>query len=481
MLRQIKVFPIFFLFIFLFGCAPKTQQVKTIIIPSNKKQTSVNSKKISEQSIKSITNTNLHKDIVKEFKLDNKEEIKKEVYQVNDKLFVKQPIKIILNEKVKRFIRLYSVKNGKWLYNAFKRGYKWLPYMRDIFKKYGLPEDLIYLSLIESHFNFKARSKAGAVGLWQFMKRTGKNYGLKINWWIDERKDPIKSTEAAAKYLKFLYDRFKSYDLALAAYNAGEYKIIRLLKRSKKKTYWHICKKRSLKRETKAYVPNFYAVLYLIRNNNTLKYIPEQWLNYSKKDISLVQISKPYSLFRFAQETNISLNTLKKLNPELLRFCTPPSYENYILKIPRKYEEKAIKIAKNINHNYRFTFKQYRIRKGDTLIGIARKFRVYPVSMLKKFNNIRNVHRLRIGQRILLPYPEEYSVKYAKKRVKRRKKVTYYKKRKKYHYVKYKVKNGDNLWLLAKRFNVSVYEIKKSNRLKTKVIFPGDILYIRKK
>ena len=423
--------------------------------------------------------------IEKEFKLNSNEEINKEVVEVNDKLLFKQPIEIILNDKVKRFIKLYAYKNGRWLYSAFKKGHKWLPYMRQIFKDYGLPEELVYLSLIESHFECNARSKAGAVGLWQFMRRTGMKYGLKINWWIDERKDPVKSTVAAAKYLRDLYNMFGSYDLALAAYNAGEYKIKKLISKYNRKTYWKMCNRRYLKRETIAYVPSYFAVLYLIRNNDKLQYIPDEWLHYKKKDIALVQISKPYSLFRFSKETGIKLSLLKSLNPELKRFCTPPNYENYILKIPKNKEEKAVNIAKNINKNYKFSFKVYKIRKGDTLIRIAKRFGIYPLSLLKSFNNIKNVRALKIGRRILLPYPSEFSLKFAKNlrkyNLRHKKKRIKKSRKKKTKYTKYRVKKGDSLWKVAKKYNVSINNVRMRNGSFSKRIFPGDILIIKRR
>ncbi len=439
-----------------------------------------NTKNICSSDNSGDISANIKKGMAEEFHLNSNDEINREIVEVNDKLLFKQPIEIILNKKVKKFIKLYSYKNGRWLYGAFKKGHKWLPYMRQIFKDYGLPEELVYLSLIESHFNCNARSKAGAVGLWQFMRRTALKYGLKINWWIDERKDPIKSTVAAAKYLKALYDMFGSYDLALAGYNAGEYKIKRLISKYNKKTYWKMCNRRYLKLETISYVPSYFAVLYLIRNNDKLHYIPDEWLHYKSKDYAFVQISKPYSLFRLSKETGIKLSYLRFLNPELRRFCTPPSYENYILKIPRKYEKKAVKVAKNINLNYRFSFKVYKIKKGDTLIRIAKRFRIYPLSLLKNFNNIKNVRALRIGQRILLPYPKEYSLKYVKT-LKHKNYVRRHKYKRKAKYLKYRVKKGDSVWKVAKRFKVSVYDIKKSNKLKSKTIFPGDILFIKRK
>jgi membrane-bound lytic murein transglycosylase D len=466
----------------LFSCAGKYNKQVSLnnVKPEIVKSQSVTQNRVVKrtQPIK-VSKTKLNNDIVKEFKINNKKEIEREALQINTKIFIQQPIKAIINAKVKKFIKLYSYNNGRWLYTAFKNGHQWLPYMKDIFRQYGLPEDLVYLSLIESHFNPNAVSKAGAVGLWQFMRRTAIKYGLKVNWWIDERRDPIKSTEAAAKYLKDLYNMFGSYSLAMAAYNAGEYRIKKLISRSKKKTFWHIAKKRrGLKKETKAYVPNYYAVLYLIRNNDTLKYIPNEWLNYNKKDFTFVQISKPFSLFKFAKEAGVSVKTLKTLNPELRRFSTPPLYENYILKIPRDLEKKAIIIAKNINQNYRFTFKQYRIKRGDTLIRIAKRYGIYPYSILKKFNNIKNVRALRPGHIILLPYPEEYSIKYAK----RNKHKNYRHSLKKNHRVlKYKVRKGDNLWKVARMFNISIYKIKKYNNLRNKTIYPGDILLIKRR
>ncbi len=410
-------------------------------------------------------------EIKKEFRLETKEELEKEISEIHEDLFINNHIKIEINNEVRKFIRLYSKHNGRWLYNAFKRAYIWLPYMKQIFKEYGLPEELVYISFIESHFHFKSRSYAGAVGPWQFMRRTAKKYGLKINWWIDERCDPIKSTVAAAKYLKYLYNLFGSYDLALAGYNAGEYKILKAIKRYKTKDYWKICKKRFLKKETKSYVPSFYAVLFLIRNNARLHFVPDKWINYKKKNLIFVQISKPYSLYSISKKTGIPLNELKELNPELKRGITPPFYENYLIKVPKKYETQMIALAKRIEKDYKYTFKTYRIRKGDSLYKIAKRFGIYPISIIAKFNNIKNPRRLRINQRILLPIPQNYKphkVFYAK-----------VKRRKSHKVIIYKVRKGDSLWKVSNRFNVSVRELISWNNLSSKTIYPGDILKIK--
>ncbi len=434
-----------------------------ILVYNNKKIPKLKPKLIekdNEANIKSI--------IKEEFKLESKKDIEQEITEIHEDLFINNHIKLVINDKVKKFIKLYSRKNGKWLFDAYERAYKWLPYMKQIFKDYGLPEELVYLSFIESHFKFNSRSRAGAVGPWQFMRRTAKKFGLKVNWWIDERRDPIKSTEAAAKYLKYLYNLFGSYDLALAGYNAGENKILRAIKKYHTNNYWKLCKKRFLKRETKGYVPSFYAILYLIRNNAKLNFIPNEWLTYNKKDIVFVHISKPYSLYGISKRVGVKFSLLKRYNPELIRNITPPLHGNYFLKIPKKYEAKMIAFAKDIDKNYKYSFKTYRIRKGDSLYKIARRFHIYSISAIKQLNNIRNVRALRVNSRIILPIPNGYK-RYSKK--------IYVAKRNKI--IKYKVKKGDNLWKLSNRFNTSIKEIISLNNLSGRVIYPGDILKIK--
>ena len=470
-----KIFYLITMGFFLISCGTATikESIKEkpapiVIQKSNKIKKIVKKKeKVLKDNITFTPQIDLKKEIKKEFSFETKKELEKEISEVHEELFVNNHIKIVVNNEVRKFIRLYSRNNGKWLYDAFKRAYIWLPYMKQIFKDYGLPEDLVYISFIESHFNFRARSRAGAVGPWQFMRRTAKKFGLKVDWWIDERKDPIKSTIAAAKYLKYLYSIFGSYELALSAYNAGEYKILKAIKRYKTKNYWKLCRKRFLKRETKSYVPSFYAVLFLIRNNGRLKFVPDDWVNYSKKDLIFVQISKPYSIYRISRKIGIPIEILKKLNPELRRGITPPGYENYLLKAPKKYENQLIALSKYIEKDYRYSFRTYRIRKGDSLYKIAKRFGIRNISLIKRLNNIKNVKRLQINQKILLPFPREKVVVYR------------YRYKREGRFVKYRVKKGDSLWKLSNKFNVSVKEIISWNNLSSSKIYPGDILKIK--
>ena len=468
---NLKYFIVSVLLIFLFSCATDRSLTK-MKENTEKKSVEQATSKIPELEKKLIVpkKDEIKITIKKEFKLENKKELEKEISEIHEDLFINNHIKIIVNREVKKFIKLYSIRNGKWIFDAYERAYKWLPYMKQIFKDYGLPEELVYISFIESHFNFRSRSRAGAVGPWQFMRRTAKKFGLKINWWIDERRDPIKSTEAAAKYLKYLYNLFGSYELALAGYNAGEYKILKAIKRYHTNNYWKLCKKRFLKKETKSYVPSFYAVLYLVRNNSKLKFIPEEWLNYSKKDLVFVQISKPCSLYGISRKTGIKLSTLRRYNPELIRNITPPLHDNYLLKIPKRYEAKLIAFAKNIEKNYRYSFKTYKIKRGDSLYKIARRFGIRPISLIMQLNNIRNVRALRINSMIILPIPAYKNFKIASSN---------HFKRKSGKIIRYKVKRGDNLWKLSNKFKISIRDIISLNNLSDNIIYPGDILKIK--
>ncbi len=523
--KFISLFLVLFFSIVISGCISQSSGIIKDSDITNNKHLNTPSEEAANKNDKFKENFN------KEFNLDSNKDIEQEALNFDENLFTDSPIKIIMTDEVKSLIRFYSANNGRWLYTAFEKNHIWLPYMREILKEYGLPDEIIYLMLIESHFNFNARSKANAVGAWQFIKGTALRYGLEVNWWIDERKDPIRSTIAAARYLKALYEMFGDYALALAAYNTGELRIKRLLEKHNVCTFQELCTKKGLLSETKAYVPNFYAVLYLIRNNHKLKYIPEEWLNYSKKDISFVQISKPYSLYKFASEAGVEVGTVKDYNPELLRLSTPPSYENYILKIPSQIEDKAVEIAQKIDQDYNFAFKQYKVQKGDTLLGIAKKFKISSPLSIKEINHITNSQSLSIGQIILLPFPANYNLKpttvatispvkepkgksnivaqstpVAANKVNTTKTTTKSTKlakstlpttnnkvasnisnvkknltNAKVKSLKYIIKKGDNLYQLAKKFNTTVAQIKTDNNLKNINISIGDTIVINQK
>ncbi|MFQ6078602.1 MAG: lytic transglycosylase domain-containing protein, partial [Thermodesulfobacteriota bacterium] len=175
-------------------------------------------------------------------------------------------IPIIINGKVEQFIKYYQTRGRKVFSRWLARSRRYIPLMKELLREKGLPEDLVYLALIESGYNPRAYSRRKAMGLWQFRYHTGKRYGLKVDWWIDERRDPVKSTIAAAGYLKHLYDRFECWYLAAAGYNAGEGKILGAIKRYKTEDFWELTRYRYLKRETKNFIPRIIAAALIAKS-----------------------------------------------------------------------------------------------------------------------------------------------------------------------------------------------------------------------
>jgi len=298
---------------------------------------------------------------------------------------VKYDVPIILNEKVKFFINYFLSSSKRKIRRWFERFTKFEKMMREIFKRYNLPQDLVYLSLIESGCNPKARSRAGAVGIWQFIRSTARKYGLKINYWYDERRDPEKSTIAAAKYLKDLYKIFNSWELAIAAYNVGEKRILRAIRKQKTKDFWKL----KLPRETRNYLPAFMAIVVISKKKD------EYGLFYKTLDpyeYEKVKISKSISLTVLAKCCGVSTLKLLELNPELKRRRTPPW--KYWLKIPkgrkRIFLANLRKFYKRAKKTRRGKFKKiiYLVRRGDTLWDIALRYNV-PIWKIRRWNNIR--------------------------------------------------------------------------------------------
>jgi len=301
---------------------------------------------------------------------------------------------------VKRNISFFSEKIKEKFSLWLSRSGKYLDLMKGILKEKDVPEEIVFLSLIESGFNPFAYSPARAAGYWQFIASTAKRYGLEINWWRDERRDPVKSTEAAANYLKDLYDMFGSWNLAMAAYNAGEGKILKALNRTKTDDYWSLLNTRYIKRETKDYVPKFIAAS-LIANSpqnfgfEDLEYHPP--LNYDE-----VTIESPVDLEVIAECAETTEEVIRGLNPELRRWCTPPDVPEYVLKIPEGKKDLFLKNLSQIPEEERFSIDIYKVKKGDTLKSISKKEGV-PVQVILDLNSMEKIIPPRAGVKIYLP------------------------------------------------------------------------------
>jgi membrane-bound lytic murein transglycosylase D len=301
---------------------------------------------------------------------------------------------------VQRSIGLFSTKIKERFSLWLSRSGQYLDMMKEILRKKDVPEDIVFLSLIESGFNPNAYSMARAVGPWQFIASTARRYGLEINWWKDERKDPIKSTEAAADYLKDLYGMFGSWNLAMAAYNAGEGKILKAIRRSKADSYWDLLGTRHIKRETKEYVPRFIAAGLIATNPKDFGFEDIDYhepLSYDE-----VVLDSPVDLSVAAECAGTGVEVIKKLNPELRRWCTPPDVPNYVLKIPKGTKEAFSEKLSRVSEEERFTIEHYTVKKGDTFRKIARRTG-FPVSVILSLNSMERIMPLKAGSRIYLP------------------------------------------------------------------------------
>lgn len=375
---------------------------------------------------------------------------------------------IVMNPKVENFMEYFQTRGRgvftKWL----ERSQAYMPMVKEILTGAGLPADLAYLALIESGFNPNARSRAKAVGMWQFISGTARKYGLRVNWWIDERKDPEKATLAAATYLNDLYGIFNSWDLAAAGYNAGEGRITRAMKRYDTRDFWELSsQKKALKRETKDYVPKYMAAMVVAKNPEGYGFMD---LNYMEPfSYEKVNIPEPIDIKVIAWAAGTTVEEIKRLNPELLRWFTPPDYPDYHIKIPagtgKMFAERMAQVPKP----ERLKFHEHKVRKGETLSEIARLYST-DIKQLMHLNEINNPGRIRAGKLIVVPVRPGKNVRQAKSTT---------------HPAAapqrtYTVRKGDTLWDISRKFDVELDRLLKLNDLKkTDSIMPGREIYLK--
>ncbi len=363
---------------------------------------------------------------------------------------------------------LYFARHANAKINArLKRGAPYLPYIKRRLKEEGMPEALAYLPIIESAFRHNALSRMRARGIWQFMRSTARKYGLRVDWWMDERLDPYKSTDAALRYLKDLYNMFGSWDLALAAYNAGEGRVLRALRRSGGEDFFDL--KRYLKRETREYVPKFLALVLVINNPEkfgTNIIMPEE----KEVEFDTVIVPRQVNISLLAKWAGISEKEFRRLNPSFLRWATPPYLRNFPVRIPKGRKNLFYARMRATPRSKWYKALAHRVRRGESLWLIARRYGV-SVYALKKANRIRNARYLRPGQILVIPVGPGLGKRYAKRSGKIIKSGSGY----------HRVKEGETLWSIAKTYGVSVKALKRVNNLKTSRIKPGDILKIPKR
>jgi len=377
-------------------------------------------------------------------------------------------IPLTMNSKVEYFLYYFQTRGKESFSRWLARSSRYIPMMKEILKREAMPEDLVYVAMIESGFHLHAKSWANAVGPWQFISGTGRRYDLRIDQWVDERKDPVKATTAAARYLKELYSMFNGdWYLAAAGYNAGENKILRAITKYNTNDFWELSRGSYLARETKEYVPKLLAAAIIAKEPARFGFSDIAYLPAIEFDT--VTIPSRTDLELVATLAGTTYENIKELNPDLRHWCTPPNYPDYELKIPKGSKQQFLleyaKVAEDKRFSERILYTRYHARKSDTLKKIARKYGT-TVEALAQMNGIST--KTRIAGRSL-SVPAKQTVDFAHEGRDHTPKADSTK------YTKYyTVKKGDTVASLAKRFNVSSRLLSTWNNIKQKVALkPG--------
>jgi membrane-bound lytic murein transglycosylase D len=303
------------------------------------------------------------------------------------------------NRIIKRNILDYA-KSEKSFSRSLSRAGRYIDIMSAVFIEKGMPAELAFLPLIESGFRSEAHSNMNASGMWQFMPATARSFGLKIDPWVDERRDPIKATHAAAAYLEDLYERFDDWNLALAAYNAGEGKIGNAIKRYKTDDYWKIRRTSYITRETKNYIPSFVAATAIAIYPEKYGFTEIEQLTPFRYDE--VVIKNPMDLETVAEFTGVSLAAIKELNPELKHWCTPLNVSSYILRIPEGAKEAFLARLTEASEEELFYVQVYRVQEGDTVGKIAQMLNS-SIQAIIEMNSLGREAMIIAGKDILVP------------------------------------------------------------------------------
>jgi membrane-bound lytic murein transglycosylase D len=382
-------------------------------------------------------------------------------------------LKNVNTKRVQFWVDYFTKKERARFQRFINNGENYREDIENILAQKGVPKELYYVGLIESGYNLGARSHASAVGPWQFVKGTGLRYGMRINHEIDERRDLFKATAAAAEYFKDLNNIFMSWELALAAYNAGEYGMIRRITKHKTRDFYELSRKGYLPSETMNYVPKVLAAKHVVENAEKYGFnIPKNTRFF--KDTKLMVVNKNMSLNQIARKLNTSDNLLSKLNPELLSNKTPRfmrgsytlrvpnrNYSNFVVEPESNYSEKLlsnisklktkkqkkqiVKVKKQVQNPI-----VYKIGYGDTLESLSDIFDV-SVTKIIKHNKMKKNKKIRIGQKIVLPNTKRGI---------------------------YTVRRGDHLIKIAQKYNLNKIALIKLNALKKNKIYPGQKLIV---
>lgn len=408
-------------------------------------------------------------------------------------------IPVEMQPLVAQYVHFFQHGGRKWFRRWMSRSHRYIPLMRPILEAHGLPRDTVYLAMIESGFNTQAKSWAKAVGPWQFIAGTANMFDLKEDFWVDERRDPVKATHAAARFLSLLYSKLGHWYLAWAGYNTGGVRVRRLVDTHGTTDFWQLSEKKGLARETKHYVPKLIACALVAKHPEAFGFSQDEFEPESPFEYDEAQLSDAVDLEIVAQAAGTTVEELQDLNPELKRWCTPPATpeQPYTLRLPKGRRELFAENFAKVAPSERLNFKIHKVVKGDTLSKIALQYHSAQEAILH-LNHLTSARTLKLGTELLVPLPSAQAVKAGKTDTvlerqvarARRSGVTASrpeeqvpagsepaapsgkvalagslsvstvdgKKR-----VTYGVGRGDSLWSIARRFDVHVADLKEWN------------------
>ncbi|HUQ89783.1 MAG TPA: LysM peptidoglycan-binding domain-containing protein [Vicinamibacterales bacterium] len=309
-------------------------------------------------------------------------------------------IPIPTNDRVLRYVELFQGRLREFLSEGLSRGVQYLPMIQATFRAEGLPLDLAYIPLIESAFKPSAVSRVKARGVWQFMRGTALENGLRADWYLDERADPTKATQAAAKYLKALHGMFEDWHLAMASYNGGPGRVKRALTRSRKNDFWQLTSTtKFLPRETRDYVPMILAAIIIAKN-------PAQYgfdiVPVAPTVTETVTVPPALDLRRVAEWAEVPMDDIQALNPEFRRWTTPVKKGEYTIKVPQGTAEKVRGGLASAEPGQLNAMQFHTVKRGETIATIAKKLGVNRTD-LAEANYLKITSRVNAGARLIIP------------------------------------------------------------------------------
>ena len=366
-------------------------------------------------------------------------------------------IPLVVNDRVQDWMVYFLTRGRKHFTKWLGRKQRYETLIVGTLAERDMPRDLIYQSMIESGFSPYAYSWAKAAGIWQFIPSTGRRFGMSIDWWVDQRRDPYVATVGALDYLEYLYGLFGDWHLASAAYNAGEGKIGRAIQRYETRDFWEICQGDYLKQETKDYVPKVIAAAILGKYAERYGLLEDVVEWHDPWEFEVVTVPEATDVGLIAEITGTTEEVILEMNPALRRWCTPPEHDAWDVRIPVGTAEGFHEALAAIPAADRLTFKRYQVRKGDTLSKIAARYGV-SVSSVLKLNSIRNANRISVGLYLVIPVRAD---------VKRSRDLVHI------------VERGDTLAKIAPRYGATVREIQEWNSLSGTTIQIGQQLKVQ--